>query len=158
MRFAVVEVMGHRLYAGSVEEATLAGAPILRVFIPYWENTRIERRYLHQPDPVTGLEGDVEREVCEMHEPQTVDLGGAAIFAVTWTSEARAMAVLRSGRASAGPAEGIALRTGPWRRPAEAVRQLPPPPSSEDDEDVGDGGFWNDDDEDDDEPADAAAP
>lgn len=130
MRYAIVEVFGHRRYAGAVEEATLAGAAVLRVTVPAWEEREVERDYLYEPDPVTGLMGSVERDVHDAHQSFVVDLGGAAVFACTWCDESRVMHVLRAERTMEGP---IVRTESAWRRRAEPARQLPPPPPSEDD-------------------------
>jgi hypothetical protein len=98
MRWAVVEVMGHRRYAGQVEEVTVAGVPMLRVHVPpYTSTSRASESRL--PDGTACPSWD-ERAVewiapvSVLYPGFTVDLGGAALFAVTGCSEERARAAL----------------------------------------------------------------
>lgn len=119
-QYAIVEVMGHRLYAGRTEPSSLAGQPMLRVSSPAWTRTRVERRYLYAEDRTAdGLYGDVERDVHESHSEYVVDLGGGALFAVTWCTEADVMAVLHQGRAHSGGS--VTVIEGQWRRRGEAL-------------------------------------
>lgn len=139
MRYAIVEVFGHRRYAGLVEEVSLAGQPMLRVTTPAWARATVERRYLY-PDEATpeGLSGDVERDIHEAHDAFVVHLGGAALFAVTWCAEAQVSAVLREGRAHAGGT--CTVVEGPWRRrgtpPALEIRDVDPTDDEDEDEEV----------------------
>ena len=70
--WAIVEVMGHGRFAGFVQEATLAGAPFLRIDVP----------------AVSGQDGDAGQQAFTRY------LGAGSIFAITPCTEdlARKMA------------------------------------------------------------------
>lgn len=72
--WAVLEIMGHKVVAGYVEETTLAGAPMLKITIP------------------PKAEGD---------DPKTQYYGGSSIYCMTPCSEEVARVV--NGRTSTQP-------------------------------------------------------
>lgn len=111
MSWAIVEVMGHRVYAGRIEEVTVAGVPMLRVHVPEHVERRVETDYRSADG--TG-EGHTlwERDV-ELRWPAwSVDLGGAALFAVTGCSELTARVAVPASRR--GPEGGDRIE-GEWR-------------------------------------------
>lgn len=115
MRWAVVEVMGHRRYVGQVEEVTVAGVPMLRVHVPgYVSRSRSTEWRTPAGEPVAswdedGVEG--EATITLEYQPYVVDLGGSALFAVTTCSEERARAGVEHGHD--GP-ESPVRTVGEW--------------------------------------------
>lgn len=127
MKFAIVEQMGHRRFAGVVEEVTVAGAPMLRVTVPTWERVYTEKQYAYPEDAdlYDGLSGSVERDAHESHAAFVVDLGAASLFAITWCDQARVSEVLAKESTESGP---VTRTYSPWR-PKRA--QLPAPPEAD---------------------------
>lgn len=144
MKYAIVEQMGHRKFAGLVDEDVIAGAPMLRVTVPAREIKRNESRYVYAEDAADydGLSGRIEREVHEAHAAFVVHLGAASIFAISWCDAAHVNAVLLSGSTESGP---VTRTESPWR-PRRDVAQLPPPPTEDDPEGDSDddGPDWTD--------------
>lgn len=111
MRWAIIEVMGHRVYAGWTEDVTVAGAPMLRVHVPAVEHRWTERGY--------GEQRGQERTVIERYPAFEVDLGGAALFAVTSCPEEVARTAVRRGHRPAG--FDMVPEEGPWVLSAPAL-------------------------------------
>jgi len=109
VKYAIVEVFGHRRYAGAVSEVTLAGQPMLEVSVPGWREERTETRWAYEGG--MDEEGHREaREVTIVHEPYVVLLGGQSLFSVSWCDEGQMRESLES--AHLGPT----TRTeSPWR-------------------------------------------
>lgn len=99
MEWAIVEVMGHRRYAGQIEEIAVAGVPMLRVHVPAFVRSHRETEWrAPSGDACSSWDSDAqrwERTVEEHHTAYTVDLGGASLFAVTRCSEDRAREAAR---------------------------------------------------------------
>lgn len=107
MRWAVVEVMGHRVYVGQVEEVTVAGAPMLRVWVP-----EVEREHTEKDYGDVGFTAARCRTVRKRYPAYDVDLGGGSLFAVTRCSEG----VARARIPSAYRPDGFepSSEYGPW--------------------------------------------
>lgn len=106
--WAIVEVMGHRRYVGEIEEATLAGAPVLRVYVPEHTVERVDAEWRGSARWTRPLRVSYPAEV--------VDLGGGALFAVTRVTEEDARReVARTYRATDGVES-----YGEWAPPASA--------------------------------------
>lgn len=130
MKWAIVEVMGHRRYAGQVEEVTLAGAAFIQVTTPDCKRTNTEYDWDDNGRRRT-------REVIVEFAPLVVALGAAAIFAVTWCTEAEATEAIASA----------ATMRGPERLRVEGEWQYPDAPQLEtrEDEDRDSADDWTDD-------------
>lgn len=126
-RWAIVEVMGHRVYAGRLEEVTLAGVPMLRVHVPAHE----ERTTEHDWRERFGRSCRVVRDVTERYAAFEVDLGGGALFAVTTVSEEAARRVMGQ-RGQARPPGSVERVEGEWRDtdpPPQLVDAAPADPN-----------------------------
>jgi hypothetical protein len=121
MSWAIVEVMGHRTYAGEVSEVMVAGVPMLRVTVPASVTTAGASKYGSDTEPVGYGHTLWFRTNEHHHEQLVVDLGAGSIFAITRCSEERVREQLdRSVR-------GEVVRTveGEWRRSGVAALSGP---------------------------------
>lgn len=121
--WAIVEVMGHRRYAGQAEEVTVAGAPMLRVNVPTVERTSTVTEWR---SPTGDRIDSWDSRATEWWTTRTtrypgyvVDVGGAALFAITRCPEERARASLAAAT-YAGPHEPERI-DGEWAPRARAL-------------------------------------
>lgn len=127
--WAIVEVMGHRRYVGEIEETTLAGAPVLRVYVPAHQ---VERREVDWREDESGRSQQWIRTATTVYPEQVVDLGGAALFAVTRVPEETAR---RDLPLTYHATDGAWTCWGEW---TTAARRLPGPVEEAEEVDDGD--------------------
>lgn len=104
--WAIVEVMGHRRYAGQVEQVTVVGVPMLRIHSPEVE-TQFQRRDYRGPDGATRV-----RTVTVLYPAFHVDVAGGALFTVTRCPESAAKAAVPHSHRPDG-FESVETE-GPW--------------------------------------------
>lgn len=104
MKWAIVEVMGHRRYAGQIREVSFAGASMLEVLVPAAEKTWEEREWYPSPGR--------RRQVVQRWPAYDVLLGGGSLFAVHACTEN----VARAAAPSSHHPDGIegSVEYGEW--------------------------------------------
>lgn len=104
--WAIVEVMGHRRYAGQVEQVTHVGVPMLRIHSPEVQCPYQHRDY-NGPDGATRV-----RTITVRYPAFQVDVAGGALFTLTPCPESAAKAAVSSSHRPDG-FESVETE-GPW--------------------------------------------